>query len=116
MGASVVRRDHFDVLVRDLALVALVLKPGVWEVDRAVEVGQVLLASLRRNLFRTAVRTPVAVGAPAVGLLQELLVVAFQFVVEYNAPDRCPALMKALLRPQVSAVDPARRGSTPAVS
>jgi hypothetical protein len=103
--ATVVPGDNLDVFVADVAVLILVLDPGVGEVDAAVEEREFLLACPGLNLFRRAVRPAVAVGPAAVTLLQELLVVTLQFVVEDDAPDLPAAGAEALLRALVRAVN-----------
>ena len=52
-----------------------------------IEVRQVVLARPVADLVLVAAWTAIAVGAIAVGLLQELLVLAFQILFEDDAPD-----------------------------
>ena len=86
VSAAVVRREQLDVLVA-LAAIDLVLDAVVGEVNLAVEVRQVVFARPVTDLVLVAVRSAVAVGAVAVGLLQELLVLALQVLLEDDAPD-----------------------------
>jgi hypothetical protein len=99
------RCDYYGILVPDLAIVLLVLELGVREVDALVEVREVVLASPCGDFLWLPSRAPVAIGSPAIRFLQELLVFAFQFVVEDDAPHRCATLVEALLRPQIRSVD-----------
>ena len=52
-----------------------------------VEVGQIMFARPVTDLVLVATRSAVAVGATAVGLLQELLVLALQVLLEEDASD-----------------------------
>ena len=52
-----------------------------------VEVRQIVFARPVTDLVLVATRSAVAVGATAVGLLQELLVLAFQILFEDDGPD-----------------------------
>ena len=94
MGAAVVLREQLDVLVV-LASVDLVLDAVVGEVDLLIEVRQVVFARPLANLVLVAVRTAVAVGASAVVLLQELLVLALQVLLEDDAPNLEPVVLVA---------------------
>ena len=86
MSAAVVRREQLDVLVV-LAAVDLVLDAVVGEVHLAVEVRQIVFARPVADLVLVAIRSSVAVGATAVVLLQELLVLALQVLLEDDASD-----------------------------
>jgi hypothetical protein len=65
----------------------LVLDPVVWEMNLVVEVRQIVLACPIADLVLGAARSAIAVGAIAVVLLQELLVLALQVVFEDDASD-----------------------------
>src|SRR5688572_13565440 len=77
VSAAVVRREQLHVLVAFTPL-DLVFDAVVREVHLAVEERQVLSARPVADLVLVAVRSAVAVGAVAVVLLQELLVLALQ--------------------------------------
>ena len=57
-----------------------------WRYRSHIEAREVVLARPCRDLLRLAMRPAVPVGSSAVRFLQELLVLAIQFVVEDNAP------------------------------
>ena len=86
MSAAVVRREQLDVLVV-LAAVDLVLDAVIGEMHLAIEVRQVVLARPVADLFLAAVRSSVAVWSVAVVVLQELLVLAFEILLEDDAAD-----------------------------
>src|SRR5688572_23383242 len=86
VSAAVVRREQLHVLVAFTPL-DLVFDAVVREVHLAVEERQVLSARPVADLVLVAVRSAVAVGAVAVVLLQELLVLALQVLLEDDAPD-----------------------------
>lgn len=86
MSAAVVRREQLHVLVA-FAPINLVLDPVVGEMHLAVEERQVVFVRPLADLLFVAVRSSVAVGAVAVVLLQELLVLALQVLLEDDAPD-----------------------------
>ena len=71
------RRKELDVLVK-LSTIELVLDSVVGEMNLVVEVRQIVFARPVTDLVLVATRSGVAVGATAVGLLQELLVLALQ--------------------------------------
>ena len=86
MRATVVRREHLDVLVA-FAAVDLVLDAEVGEVDAVVEVRQVVFARPAADFLLVAVRSSIAVGAVAVVVLQELLILPLQILFEHDAAD-----------------------------
>jgi hypothetical protein len=86
MSATVVHREQLDVLVV-LAAVDLVLDAVIREMHLAIEVRQVLLARPVADLVVGAVGSSVAVRSVAVVILQELLVLAFEILLEDDAAD-----------------------------
>lgn len=86
MSAVVVRREQLDVLVA-FAAVNLVLDAVVGEVRLAIEVRLVMLARPVADFVVAPSGSSVAVGAVAVGFLQELLVLALQVLLEDDAAD-----------------------------
>jgi hypothetical protein len=86
VSAAVVRREQFDVLVK-LPAIHLVLDSVVGKVNLVIEVRQIVLARPVAELVPVAGWTAIGVGAIAVGLLQEFLVLAFQILFEDDAPD-----------------------------
>jgi hypothetical protein len=86
MSPAVVRREELDVLMV-LAAVDLVLDPVIREMHLAVEVREVVLASPIAYLGFAAVWSSVAVRSVAVVVLQELLVLAFEILLEDDAAD-----------------------------
>ena len=79
--------DDFDVPVLALAVTVLELDPRVWEAHAVVVVGKVVVLRPGGDLLGRPVGPAGAVGPPAVPLLQELLVLAFELVVENDAQD-----------------------------
>ena len=73
MSAAVVRREQLHVLMA-FASIDLVFDAVVGEVHPAVKVRQVVLARPVADLVLAAIRSSVTVGAVAVVVLQELLV------------------------------------------
>ena len=80
------RREQLHVLVA-FASIDVVFDAVVGEVHLAVEVRQVVLARPVADLVFAAVRSSVAVRLVAVTVLQELLVVAFEILLEDDAAD-----------------------------
>jgi hypothetical protein len=75
VSAAVVRREELDVLVK-FPSVDLVLDSVVREMHMVVEVRQIVIARPVANLVLIAAGSAVTVGAVAVVVLQELLVLA----------------------------------------
>ena len=92
VSAAVVRRKELDVLVK-LSAIELVLDSVVGEMNLVVEVRQIVLARPVTDLVLVATRSAVAVGATAVGLLQELLVPRFR---------SCSRMTRRMSRPPCS--------------
>jgi hypothetical protein len=86
MSAAVVRREQLDVFVA-FAPIHFVFNPVIREVHLTLEIGQVVLARPVADLFLAAVRPSVAVRSIAVVVLQELLVLAFEVLLEDDASD-----------------------------
>jgi hypothetical protein len=87
MGTAIVRRHDLDV-ERVLTAVDVVLDAHVGELDVAMVVTrQVVLSCPVLNLQRIAIGSAIAVVTIAVALLQELLILAFQVVLEDDAVD-----------------------------
>lgn len=87
MGASVVRRHHLDV-ERVIASIDVVLDADVRELDVALVVaGKVVLPCPVLDLQRIAIGSAIAVVTIAIALLQELLILAFQVVLEDDPVD-----------------------------
>jgi hypothetical protein len=87
VGAPVVRRHDLDVECV-IASVDVVLDADVRELDVALVVArQVVLPGPVLNLQRVAIGSAVAVVTIAIALLQELLILAFQVVLEDDAVD-----------------------------
>ena len=87
VGASVVRRHDLDV-ERVIASIDVVLDADVRELDVApVVAGKVVLPCPVLDLQRIAIGSTVAIVTIAIALLQELLILAFQVVLEDDAVD-----------------------------
>src|SRR5438094_587132 len=89
-------RHHLEVDVVEAAVTVDVLDARIGEMNVSVEVGQLALARPLFDLGKVSIRPTVAVGATAIALLQELLVLALQLVVQDNAFDPRAALLEAL--------------------
>ena len=87
VGASVVRRHDLDV-ERVIASIDVVLNPHVRELHVPLVVArQFVLPGPVLNLQRVTVGSAIAVVTIAIALLQELLILAFQVVLEDDAVD-----------------------------
>jgi hypothetical protein len=86
MSAAVVRREQLDVLVV-LAAVDVVLDAVVGEVHLAIEVRHLVLACPVADLVVGAVWSSVAIRSVAIVVLRELLVLAFEILLEDDAAD-----------------------------
>jgi hypothetical protein len=86
VGAAIVRREQFDVLVK-LPAIHLVLDSVVGKVNLVIEVRQIVLARPFTDVVLVAARPAVAVRSVAVVVLQELLVLALQVLFEDDAAD-----------------------------
>src|SRR6185503_9829127 len=86
VGAAIVFRDHLDILMM-VAAVQLVLEAEVREVDRLIEVGQVVFVRPPFDFVPVAIRSSVAVGPAAIGLLEPLLILALELLFEHDAPN-----------------------------
>ncbi len=87
MGTSVVRRHDLDV-DRVIASMDVVLDADVRELDVTLVVARkVVISCPVLDLQRIAIGSAVAVVTIAIALLQELLILAFQVVLEDDAVD-----------------------------
>src|SRR5262245_28335103 len=86
VSAAVVRREQLDVLVK-VPAVSLIFDSVIREMHLAVEERQVVVARPVADLTLVAAGSAVAVGAVAVVVLQELLVLALEVLFEDDAPD-----------------------------
>ena len=86
MTASVMLREHLDVLVT-FAAIDLVLDAKVGEVDAIIEVRQFVVLRPSADLVLVAVRPPVTLGPVAVVVLEEVLVVSFEVLFEDDTAD-----------------------------
>jgi hypothetical protein len=86
VASAVVLCNDFDVFVT-VAPVQLVLDAEVWEVDRLVEVRQVVVPRPFFDLAGIPIRSSIAVRASAIVLLQPLLMLALELVVEDHTAD-----------------------------
>jgi hypothetical protein len=105
MCASVVRRHDFDVLMK-LSPSKLVFDAEVGEVNVFVEVRQVVLSRPFFDLGWISIRPAVALGPASVPLLKEALVLALEFLLEYDALDAGALLAEPVLGVHVSRVQP----------
>jgi len=104
VGAAIVLGDHLDVFVM-VASVQLLLDTEVGEVNRLIEVRQVVFVGPGFDFAGVQIRSPVAVRPPAIRLLQPLLVLALEFVLEDDAADVRAMFPKTLLFTQVRAIE-----------
>ena len=87
VSAAIVRREKLNVLAK-FAAIDLVIDSVVGEMEPGHRgLRQVVFARPVANLVLVAAWSAVAVGAIAVGLLQELLVLALQVLFEGDALD-----------------------------
>ena len=70
-----------------------------------IEVRQVVVAGPPLDLARVAIGSTVAIGPAAIGLLQPLLVLAFEFLLEDDAPNVGALLQEPFLLAQVRAIE-----------
>ena len=78
-----------------------VLDANIRELDAIVQDRQVVLGRPLFDFFTASIGPAIAIRAIAVSLLQELLVLALQFVVEDDAFDARAARLELLRGPQV---------------
>jgi hypothetical protein len=102
--APVVVGENLDVLV-PVAPVYLVLETKIGKMDRLVEIGQVVFERPSLDLACIPIRSPLAVGAPAVVSLQPLLVLPLKVVLQDDAADLRALLAESLLGAQVGAIE-----------
>src|SRR5437667_3175273 len=102
--AAIMFGDDFDVLMM-VASVQFVLDAEVREVDRLIEVRQVVFARPAVNLVRVAIRSSVAVGPAAIVLLQPFLILALELLLENNPMDLRALLAQAFLLAQIGAIE-----------
>ena len=105
MGASVVDRRDFHVLVPGASLVVLALDAHVREVNLLVEVGEVVLDRPQSDLLGTPVGASITVGTVSIPLLKEALVLPLELVVEDDAPEAIAAFGEAVGSLEVGSVD-----------
>ena len=86
VSAAVVRCEELDVLVKFPA-VDLVLESVVGKMHLVVEVRQIVVARPVADFVLVTAGSAVTVGAVAVVVLQELLVLALEVLFEDDAPD-----------------------------
>jgi hypothetical protein len=92
VGASIVRRHDLDVQ-RVVASIDVVLDAHVGKLDVSLVVArQVVLSRPVLDLERIAVGPAIAVVTIAIPFLQELLILAFQVVLEDDAVDVRPGV------------------------
>jgi hypothetical protein len=104
VGAAIVLRDDFDVLVA-VASVELVLDAEVREVDVVIEVRQVVFAGPFFDFRRVAIRSPVAVGSAAIVLLEPRLILALELLIEDHPMDVRALLAQAFLLAEIGAIE-----------
>ena len=103
MGAKIVFRDDLDVLVSGASM-QLVLDAEVGEVDRLIEVRQVMFARPLFDFAGVPIRSPVAVRPAAIRLLQPLLVLALELLLEHDAMDLRALFAQAFLFAQIGTI------------
>jgi hypothetical protein len=104
MGAAIVLGDDLDIFVM-VASVQLVFDAEVREVDRLVEVRQVVFVCPRFNLASVPIRSTVAVWPAAIRLLQPSLVLALELLFEHYPMDVCTGVTETLLLAKVGAIN-----------
>src|SRR5438034_9750566 len=87
-----------------VATTQLVFDAEVREVDRLIEVRQVVFARPFFDVASVAIRSSVAVRPAAIRLLKPLLILAFELVVEDDAMDLRALLAEPFLLAQIGAI------------
>jgi hypothetical protein len=105
VSAAVVLGRDLDVLVRPAAITVLVPDADVGKVHVAIEVGEVVLARPGLDFANVVIRTAVAILSATVAPLPEPLILAFELVVEGDAPDAPSLAAETRFGPQESPVD-----------
>lgn len=96
MSAAVVQRLDLDVERSEMPVAILVLDARVGELDVAIVLRELVLDGPAMDLFRRAIGTAIAVRLAAIAFLEELLVLAFQLVVEDDAADERTVLAQPI--------------------
>jgi hypothetical protein len=78
---------NLDVFPPSLAVDVPVLDPRVGELNVAVTLGEIMLASPKVSLFDGSIRTPITVAAPPISFLEESLIVTLELGVQDNTFD-----------------------------
>jgi hypothetical protein len=104
VGTAVVERCHLDIFDIAATVGPLVLQAKIGKVDVAVEEGQVVLLRPLLDFSWIAARTAVRIRLIAVAIVEELLVLALQFVVEHDAVNPYVVFLKPICSPDVGRV------------
>jgi hypothetical protein len=81
-----------------------VLDAHIGKLDVAALLRKLVLNGPAMDLLGRSIGPPVAVRLAAIGLLQELLVLALQLVIEQHSPDECVVLTQAFRLLEVGAI------------
>jgi hypothetical protein len=96
LAAVVVLGRELDIFVRWAVVGTLIFDAYVRELHVPVIARQAVLRRPLRNLFRRSIGSPGRISLAAIVRLQELLVVALQFVIEDDSADARAALVEPL--------------------
>jgi hypothetical protein len=105
VGTAVVRRHHLYISVLRLAITVLELDSCIRETHSVAIEGKVVLLRPSGNLFRSPIGSAGAVGPPPVPLLEEVLVLAFELVVEHHTPGAATLVSNLPLGIPTGAID-----------
>jgi hypothetical protein len=103
--ASIVDREHLDVLVTAPAVEFFVFDAQIGEMQLAIKLREVVLERPLRDFLRVAIGMAVVVVAIPVPLVAPPLVLALELVIEHNSIDPDVALCQALCLAFVGAID-----------
>jgi hypothetical protein len=105
MSASIVRRHHFEI-ERVIAAVDVVLDARVRELHVTPFVArEVVFASPVPNLVKLPIWPAITVVAIAIPFLEELLIFAFQVVLQDHAMDVCAFVPQSFGLLQIGAIE-----------
>jgi hypothetical protein len=99
------QRLDLDVERSEMPVAVLVLDGRVGELDVTVVLWEFVFEGAAMNLLKRSIGPAVAVRFASIALLQELLVLPFQFVIEDDAADERAILMQPFLLLEVGAID-----------
>ncbi len=105
MSASIVLGRDLDIFPPDIPVHGFILDANIREVNLVVEVGQVVFTRPFLNLLDGPIRPAVAVAIASITLLEEALILTFQFPIELHAQDPRLTVLQPFCGFQVRAVE-----------